>query len=148
MPKMENLNSVSELFASLNKSTVHTSNNKTYFEGQPVLFTGCEVKEHYPYLRDENGKKIPSGQNRFGQTYKKAENSDGWMATFIIVGSSKALYVVFKEKPLLEPGSLYKVTGYGYGRNGIPGFLDEEIKLVRLTSVTVIDSPQVVVDEN
>lgn len=126
---------------------------KTQFTDIPAFYVGGGVKAHFPYAKDENGKKIPKKDSSARNTkrdyveYERASTSDGWQFTLHTPGKDP-LYVVTREKPVLEVGSYYMISGLGYGRGQYPTYLDEAITLEKVGSLTLLDSTEVIVKEN
>lgn len=126
---------------------------KTQFTDIPAFYVGGGVKAHFPYAKDENGKKIPKKDSSVRNTkrdyveYERASTSDGFQFTLHTPGKDP-LYVVTREKPALKTGSYYMISGLGYGRGQYPTYLDEAITLEEAGSLTLLDSPEVIVKEN
>lgn len=126
---------------------------KTQFTDIPAFYVGGGIKAHFPYAKDENGRKIPKKDNSARNTkrdyveYERASTSDGWQFTLHTPGKDP-LYVVTREKPDLEVGSYYLVSGLGYGRGQYPTYLDEAITLEEAGSLTLYDANKVVLKEN
>lgn len=128
---------------------------KTQFNQIPAFYVGGGVKAHFPYLRDADGNKIPKkdashaakkdGSARYVE-YERDTASDGWIFSLHTPGKD-ALYVVTREKPVLEVGSYYLVSGLGYGRGQLPTYLDEAVVLEKAGSLTLLDSTEVIVKE-
>lgn len=120
---------------------------KIQYSEIPAFYLGGGVKEHFPYVKDRNGKKIPKkgGSTRYTE-YERETTSDGWIFSLYTPGKDK-LYVVTREKPALEVGSFYLASGLGYGHGQYPTFLDESIKLERSAHLVALDSEEVVVNE-
>lgn len=120
---------------------------KTTYNQVPAFYLGGEVKEHFPYVKDENGKKIPKkgGSTRYAE-YERETTSDGWIFSLSTPGKDQ-LYVVTNEKPELEVGSFYLVSGLGYGHGQYPTFIDEGVKVELSGQLTLLDDNQTVVDE-
>lgn len=120
---------------------------KTQFNEVPAFYLGGGVKEHFPYVKDENGKKIPKkgGSTRYTE-YERETTSDGWIFSLCTPGKD-LLYVVTKEKPELEVGSFYLISGLGYGHGQYPTFLDEGITLGLSARLAFLDDVEVVVNE-
>lgn len=126
---------------------------KIQFNQIPAFYVGGGVKAHFPYAKDENGKKIPKKDSSARNTkkdyveYERADTADGWQFTLHTPGKDP-LYVVTREKPVLEVGSYYLVSGLGYGRGQFPTYLDEAITLKKVGSLTLLDSTELIVKEN
>lgn len=144
-----NSNLVSAKFSEFNQTTSTSAGagQKTYFDQIPAFYLGGEVKEHFPYVKDENGKKIAKkgGSTRYTE-YERETTSDGWIFSLYTPGKDK-LYVVTREKPTLEVGSFYLVSGLGYGHGQYPTFLDESIKLDESAHLVFLDSEKNIVNE-
>lgn len=121
---------------------------KTQFSEIPAFYLGSDVKEHFPYVKDENGKKVPKkgGSARYTE-YERETTSDGWIFS-LHTPSKDLLYVVTHEKPKLEIGSYYLISGLGYGHGKYPTFLDESITLEKSGSLVLLDSNETIVKED
>lgn len=132
-------------------SSVSTGQKKA-FDRVPAFYVGGELKQHFPYARDEDGKKIPkkgssTAQQKDGYIeYEREATSDGWIFSLHTPGKD-TLYVVVPEKPALEIGSLYFVSGLGYGRGQYPSFLDENVVIYQAAHLVPLDSEKRVLGE-
>lgn len=124
-----------------------SAGQKTRYAQIPAFYLGSEIKEHFPYAKDENGKKIAKkgGSTRYTE-YERETTSDGWIF-FLNTPGKDLLYIVTAEKPELEVGSFYLVSGLGYGHGQYPTFIDEGVKLELSGQLTLLDDVQTVVDE-
>ena len=137
----------SKLGAFNHRTSGASAGQKIKYDQVPAFYLGGEVKEHFPYRKDENGKKIPKkgGSTRYVE-YERETTSDGWLFSLSTPGKD-LLYVVTKEKPELEVGSFYYISGLGYGHGQYPTFLDEGITLDLSARLAFLDDNQRVVDE-
>lgn len=131
-----------------NHRTSASVGQKTQYTQVPAFYLGSEVKEHFPYVKDKDGKKIPKkgGSTRYTE-YERETASDGWIFSLHTPGKD-LLYVVTNEKPSLELGSFYLISGLGYGHGQYPTFLDEGIKLELSAKLELLDGEETVVDED
>lgn len=121
------------------------TSNKTAFSQIPVFYQGEAVKEHFPYKKDADGKKIPKKDSKAKFTeYEKEDTSDGWQFALHTPGRD-TLYVVVKDKPVLEVGAYYLVSGLGYGNGQYPTFLDENIDLELMGRISFLENGEVVI---
>lgn len=120
---------------------------KIKYNQVPAFYLGGEIKAHFPYKKDKNGKKIAKkgGSTRYTE-YERETTSDGWIFSLHTPGKD-LLYVVTHEKPSLELGSFYLISGLGYGHGQYPTFLDEAIKLELSAKLAFLDDEETVVDE-
>lgn len=119
-----------------------TGAGKTTFEDVSVFYLGAPVKEHHPYIKDADGNKVEAGEKFGHMTYKKDESkSDGFMSAFRTPTGD--LYVLTKSAPQLEIGALYAVSGKGYGRSGVPSYLDEDITMTKIAVLQACDPEEV-----
>lgn len=124
---------------------------KTPFDRIPAFYVGGGVKEHFPYVKDENGKKVlkkdaPKGSKGFPE-YEREKVSDGFLFS-LRTPDREALYVVTRKKPELEVGSFYLVSGLGYGRGQYPSYLDERITLEKAGQLTLLPSYETILKED
>lgn len=131
-----------------NHRTSASVGQKTQYTQVPAFYLGSEVKEHFPYVKDKDGKKIPKkdGSTRYTE-YERETTSDGWIFSLSTPGKD-LLYVVTHEKPSLEVGSFYLVSGLGYGHGQYPTFIDARVKLELSGQLTLLDDLRTVVDED
>lgn len=131
-----------------NRRTSSHVGQKTKYDQVPAFYLGGEIKEHFPYVKDENGKKIAKkdGSTRYTE-YERETTSDGWIFSLSTPGKD-LLYVVTHEKPSLEVGSFYLVSGLGYGHGQYPTFIDARVKLELSGQLTLLDDLRTVVDED
>lgn len=137
-----------KLSAFTQSARVKVSGQKTAFSQVPAFYLGGAIKEHFPYKRDESGKKIEKkGSDARYTEYEKEAVSDGWQTSLRTPGKD-ALYFVTEEKPTLEVGSFYLVSGLGYGNGPYPTFLDESIVLEKAGQLELLPSYETVLKED
>lgn len=134
---------VDALFTTTVKARV---GKKTEYKRIPAFYLGGGVKKHFPYVRDQDGNKIPKKDSsaKFTEFEREAE-SDGWIFA-LHTPAKEPLYVVTPKKPELYAGSFYFISGLGYGHGDFPTYLDEGIKLVRVAQLTRLASGEEVID--
>lgn len=119
---------------------------KTEFDRVPAFYLGGGVKQHFPYVRDQDGNKVVKKDSSAKFTeYEREATSDGWIFT-LHTPAKEPLYVVTPGKPDLHAGSFYFISGLGYGHGDDPTFLDEKIKLVRVARLTRLEAGEEAVD--
>ncbi|MFH0374263.1 hypothetical protein [Streptococcus sp. A22] len=117
---MENKDLLADL---LQQQQSNTSGNKQKFDKLYGMYLGAPTKEHYPKVKDENGKTLKDSQGKS----VVSEEMDGYTYTFSEVGTSKILKVVYLPGLLITPGVIYRLSGLGYDmRSSSMIFLDED----------------------
>ena len=100
-----------------------TTSNKQMFK-RIVVALGPATKpvEHYPKLKDENGKTVKDEKGND----KRSDKSDGFMFTFSDFKTSRMVKVVLDKKYDVKVMQAYIISGLGYDLRGA-GFvyLDE-----------------------
>lgn len=141
MPEL-NFDTTSDLSTAL-AGFVHNSarvGEKTKYSDVACFYLGGTVKEHFPYKRGKDGKKIVLDDSGKYPKYATEDKSDGYMVTLQTAGKDP-LYVVLHtdSMPQLVVGSLYKVSGLGYGQDNFPTFLDEDTSLTLIANLEAVD---------
>lgn len=99
---------------------------KQYFSRLGVVNVDVGPKEHFPKLKDENGKTKLDADGK----QMRSEKSDGWSYTFSEYGSAKRVIVVLTKPVKIAPLHVYLVSGFGYDlRQAGMIFLDQETKI-------------------
>lgn len=91
-----------------------------------VVMLGVKPVEHFPKLKDKNGKAIKDedGNDR------RSETRDGYTYTFADFETCRVVKVVLDKLYDIKVMSAYLVSGYGYDiRGGNMIFIDEEVRL-------------------
>ena len=145
MPEL-NFDTTSDLSTAL-AGFVHNSarvGEKTKYTDVPCFYLGGTVKEHFPYKRGKDGKKIVLDDSGKYTKYATEDKSDGFMVTLQTAGVDP-LYVVLHidSMPQLTVGSLYKVSGLGYGQGDFPTYLDEDTSLTLIANLQACDAVQI-----
>lgn len=89
-----------------------------------VLYLGADVTQHFPKLKDENGKTVKDEEGKD----ERSETSDGFTHTFSEVGTSKIVKVVCPKKLNLEMLTAYRASGFGYSMGSML-YIDEGSKV-------------------
>ena len=75
-----------------------------------VIDVGIPAREHFPNLRNAEGKTIKD-EKGFA---KKAEKSDGYSITLAVFGKKQFVQLVLAKPINLKPATAYTVSGFGY----------------------------------
>lgn len=129
MIENQNQTQADKLKQALANKSVQGDNRQT-FNNLNLVYLGVEVKEHYPYKRDKDGKKIPLQGSR---GYEREEKFDGYLTTFSQAGTSDKVLVVLSKRYNLNLLEVYRVSGRGYYMNNASMyFIDKDTKIAVL----------------
>lgn len=92
---------------------------------QTVIDVGIPVRQHFPSLKDAQGKALKDerGYN------KKADQSDGYSYVLAVFGQAQFVHLVLPKKMELTPAHPYKASGFGYDM-GSNFYVKEEPRLM------------------
>ncbi|HEM6090097.1 TPA: hypothetical protein U2B88_002168 [Streptococcus suis] len=96
--------------------------NMTAFKDLVGIYVGTPPKEHFPKLKDENGKSIKDENGRD----KRSETSDGYTYTLSEFGTSKMIKIVLAKEYSLQLMGAYKLGGLGYDIKGSMYFIEKD----------------------
>ena len=104
-----------------------TTSNKQMFKRIVVkLGTSPKPVEHYPKLKDKDGKTIKDEEGND----KRSDKSDGFMFTFSDFQTSRMVKVILDKKYDVKVMQAYVVSGLGYDiRGGGLMYLDENTEI-------------------
>lgn len=103
------------------KAKAQTS-NMTAFSDLVGVYIGTPSREHFPKLKDENGKTIKDSKGRD----KRSDTSDGYTHVFSEFGTSKMIQIVLPKEYNLQLMTAYKVGGLGYDIKGSMFFIEKD----------------------
>lgn len=75
-----------------------------------VIDVGIPIREHFPNLRNSEGKTIKD-ERGFA---RKSEKSDGYSVTLAVFGKKQFVQLVLPKPVGLKPATAYVVSGFGY----------------------------------
>lgn len=107
-----------------NKAKAQTA-NMTAFNDLVAIYVGAPTKEHFPKLRDENGKAIKDEKNRD----LRAEKRDGFTHVFSQFGTSKMIQIVLPSEMNVQINNAYLLSGLGYDIKGSMIFIEKDGKI-------------------
>ena len=90
-----------------------------------VIDVGIPVREHFPNLKDRDGKTIKDDRG----FAKKSDQSDGFSYTFAVFGQAQFVHLVLKKKMEFAPTQPFKASGFGYDM-GSNFYIKQEARLV------------------
>ena len=74
-----------------------------------VIDIGIPIREHYPSLKDANGKTLKDERGYA----KKADKPDGYAIILATFGKKQFVQMVFPKKVSLVPAKAYRASGFG-----------------------------------
>lgn len=105
-----------------NKEKVQTA-NMTSFSGLVGVYVGNPAREHFPKLKDDNGKALKDEKGRD----KRSDTSDGYTHVFAEFGTAKMIQVVLPKEYQLQLMGAYKLSGLGYDiKSGNMYFIEKD----------------------
>lgn len=108
-----------------NKVKAQTA-NMTAFRDLIGVYVGTPCREHFPKLKDENGKVIKDEKGRD----QRSEASDGVTHVFSEFGTSKMIQIVLPKEYNLQLMGAYKLGGLGYDiSSGNMNFLEKDTSI-------------------
>ena len=102
------------------KAKAQTS-NMTAFNDLVGVYVGASAREHFPKLKDENGKTVKDDKGRD----KRSDTSDGYTHVFSEFGTSKMIQIVLPKEYNLQLMTAYKLGGLGYDIKGSMFFIEK-----------------------
>lgn len=102
------------------KAKAQTS-NMTAFNDLVGVYVGASAREHFPKLKDENGKTVKDDKGRD----KRSDMSDGYTHVFSEFGTSKMIQIVLPKEYKLQLMTAYKLGGLGYDIKGSMFFIEK-----------------------
>lgn len=102
------------------KAKAQTS-NMTAFNDLVGVYVGASAREHFPKLKDENGKAVKDDKGRD----KRSDTSDGYTHVFSEFGTSKMIQIVLPKEYKLQLMTAYKLGGLGYDIKGSMFFIEK-----------------------
>lgn len=98
------------------------TSNMTAFNDLVGVYVGTPAREHFPKLKDENGKAVKDEKGRD----KRSDKSDGYTHTLSEFGTSKMIQIVLPKEFNLQLMNAYKVSGLGYDIRGSLFFIEKD----------------------
>ena len=98
------------------------TSNMTKFSDLLGVYVGAPSKEHFPKLKDGNGKVLKDEKGRD----KRSATSDGYTHVFTEFGTSKMIQIVLPKKYDLELLTTYKLSGLGYDIKSSMFFIEKD----------------------
>ena len=105
------------------KAKAQTS-NMTAFNDLVGVYVGASAREHFPKLKDENGKTVKDDKGRD----KRSDTSDGYTHVFSEFGTSKMIQIVLPKEYNLQLMTAYKLGGLGYDIKGSMFFIEKMVQ--------------------
>lgn len=101
-------------------------NNLTRFDNLIGIDVGVEPREHFPKLKDSNGKTVKDEKGRD----VRSEILDGYTYTFAEYGTAKVIKVVLSKQVNVGFGKAYSLSGSGYDiKQGNMYFLEKDTSI-------------------
>lgn len=102
------------------------SNTRVSFENLVCVSVGVEPVQHFPKLKDSEGKNIKDADGND----KRAEKPDGWQYTFSEFGTASVVKVVLAKDYNMKPLSVFTISGLGYDmRQANMKYIDKNAKI-------------------
>lgn len=102
------------------------NNTRVSFENLVCVAIGVEPVQHFPKLKDSEGKNIKDTDGND----KRAEKSDGWQYTFSEFGTASVIKVVLAKDYSMKPLSVFTISGLGYDmRQANMKYIDKNAKI-------------------
>lgn len=98
------------------------TSNMTVFADLVGVYVGTPAREHFPKIKDENGKVVKDEKGRD----KRSDRSDGYTHTLSEFGTSKMIQVILPKEYNLQLMTAYKVGGLGYDIKGSMFFIEKD----------------------
>ena len=96
--------------------------NMTVFNDLVGVYVGTPAREHFPKIKDENGKAVKDEKGRD----KRSDTSDGYTHTLSEFGTSKMIQIVLPKEFNLQLMNAYKLGGLGYDIKGSLYFIEKD----------------------
>mgnify|MGYP000063312848 CR=1 FL=1 len=103
------------------KAKAQTS-NMTAFIDIIGVYIGAPAREHFPKLKDDNGKSVKDERGRD----LRSDTSDGYTHTLSEFGTSKMIQIVLPKEFNLQLMNAYKLGGLGYDIKGSLYFIEKD----------------------
>lgn len=98
------------------------TSNMTAFKDLIGVYVGALAREHFPKLKDENGRGVKDEKGRD----KRSDTSDGYTHVFSEFGTSKMIQIVLPKRYDLQLMTAYKLSGLGYDIKGSMFFIEKD----------------------
>ena len=79
---------------------------------------GIPVRQHFPNLRNSEGKTIKDDKG-YAQ---KSDKSDGYSIVLAVFGKPQFVHLVLPKALSLKPATAYSISGFGYDISGMLSF--------------------------
>ena len=99
--------------------------NMTAFNDLIGVYVGAPAREHFPKLKDGNGKVVKDEKGRD----QRSETSDGYTHVFSEFGTSKMIQIILPKKYDLQLMTAYKLSGLGYDIKGSMFFIEQNTSI-------------------
>lgn len=96
--------------------------NMTAFNDLIGVYVGAPAREHFPKIKDENGKSVKDEKGRD----LRSDTSDGFTYVFSEFGTSKMIQIVLPKEYNLQLMGAYKLGGLGYDIKGSMFFIEKD----------------------
>ena len=106
------------------KAKAKTS-NMTAFNDLIGVYVGAPAREHFPKLKDTNGKVVKDEKGRD----QRSDTSDGYTHVFSEFGTSKMIQIILPKKYDLQLMTAYKLSGLGYDIKGSMFFIEQDTSI-------------------
>ena len=105
---MENTDQLARLQALQNKGVRSTT--RVSFEKLVCVAMGVKPVQHFPKLKDSEGKNIKDSEGND----KRSDKSDGWQYTLSEFGTASVVKVVLAKDYNMKPLAVFLISGLGY----------------------------------
>lgn len=95
--------------------------NMTAFNNLVGVYVGTPAREHFPKIKDENGKAVKDERGRD----LRSDKSDGYTHTFSEFGTFKMIQIVLPKEYNLQLMNAYKLSGLGYDIKGSMFYIEQ-----------------------
>ena len=99
--------------------------NMTAFNDLIGVYVGTPAREHFPKLKDGNGKVVKDEKGRD----QRSDTSDGYTHVFSEFGTSKMIQIILPKKYDLQLMTAYKLSGLGYDIKGSMFFIEQNTSI-------------------
>ncbi len=101
------------------------TSNMTAFADLVGVYVGAPAREHFPKLKDENGKAVKDEKGRD----QRSDTSDGYTHVFSEFGTSKMIQIILPKEYNLQLMTAYKLSGFGYDIKGSMFFIEQNTSI-------------------
>ena len=105
---MANTDQLARLQALQNKGVRSTT--RVSFEKLVCVAMGVKPVQHFPKLKDSEGKNIKDSEGND----KRSDKSDGWQYTLSEFGTASVVKVVLAKDYNMKPLAVFLISGLGY----------------------------------